>query len=214
MSAAPKHGKPARTGCSVITSGRQTGTSGGYLQAAGRAVHDQRVVGDRRRAAVHDEAAALGRPHVPEAYDVLDRPQQVDLPRPDRRRAAIVGVRVRSMRSITPASSIRRNMSSSDEARAADSQTSAGHAEEDGRVGLDHGPVEHPRLARAHPADRPGSTPRWSSHTIASVAVLPDPTTTYWLGRVLEPRRSLTGTTRAPSTAKGGGTSAGMVGAR
>ena len=49
----------------------------------------------------------------------------------------------------------------------------------------------------------------------ASVAVLPEPTTTYWLGASSSRARSLTGITRAPSaTSNGGGVSAGMSGAR
>ena len=49
----------------------------------------------------------------------------------------------------------------------------------------------------------------------ASVAVLPDPTTTYWLGASSSRARSLTGSTRASSaTPNGGGFSAGMLGAR
>ena len=49
----------------------------------------------------------------------------------------------------------------------------------------------------------------------ASVAVLPDPTTTYWLGASSSRARSLTGTTRASrETPNGGGLSAGMLGAR
>ena len=61
----------------------------------------------------------------------------------------------------------------------------------------------------------PGSTPRASSQMQASVAVLPEPTTTYWLGASSRCTRSLTGTTRAPSpTANFGGSSAGMSGAR
>ena len=49
VTAAPKHGNPARTGCSVIASGAQIGTSGRHLQAVGRAVHDEGVVGDGDR---------------------------------------------------------------------------------------------------------------------------------------------------------------------
>ena len=60
-----------------------------------------------------------------------------------------------------------------------------------------------------------GSTPRESSQMQASVAVLPDPTTTYWLGASSSRARSLTGSTRASSaTPNGGGFSAGMLGAR
>ena len=60
-----------------------------------------------------------------------------------------------------------------------------------------------------------GSTPRCSSQTQASVAVLPEPTTTYWLGASSQLTRSLTGITCAPSvTANLGGVSAGMSGAR
>ena len=59
-----------------------------------------------------------------------------------------------------------------------------------------------------------GSTPRASSQTHASVAVLPDPTITYCRGGSDTRASSLTGITRAPSTANGGGVSAGMEGAR
>ena len=59
-----------------------------------------------------------------------------------------------------------------------------------------------------------GSTPRSSSHTQASVAVLPEPTTTYWLGASSAGAAALAVTTRASSaTAKGGGDTAG-IGAR
>ena len=60
-----------------------------------------------------------------------------------------------------------------------------------------------------------GSTPRASSQIQASVAVLPEPTTTYWLGASPVCTRSLTGITRAPSaTSNFGGVSAGMSGER
>ena len=60
-----------------------------------------------------------------------------------------------------------------------------------------------------------GSTPRASSQMHASVAVLPEPTTTYWLGASSSWTRSLTGMTRVPSaTPNFGGVSAGMSGAR
>ena len=61
----------------------------------------------------------------------------------------------------------------------------------------------------------PGSTPRPSSQTQASVAVLPEPTTTYWLVVPSHAGRSLTGMTCTPSaTPNFGGVSAGMSGAR
>ena len=61
-----------------------------------------------------------------------------------------------------------------------------------------------------------GSTPLPSSQTQASVAVLPDPTTTYWLGASPSLTRSLTGIdVRRPSaTANGGGVVAGISGER
>ena len=60
-----------------------------------------------------------------------------------------------------------------------------------------------------------GSVPRASSQTIASVAVLPEPTTTYWLGASSSRTRSLTGTTRAPPADRERRRhSAGMSGAR
>jgi hypothetical protein len=60
-----------------------------------------------------------------------------------------------------------------------------------------------------------GSTPRPSSQTHASVAVLPEPTTTYWLGARSWWTSSLTGITRASSpTPNLGGSSAGISGER
>ena len=60
-----------------------------------------------------------------------------------------------------------------------------------------------------------GSTPRLSSQTMVSVAVLPEPATTYWLGASSRLTTSLTGTTCASSaTANGAGLSAGMSGER
>ena len=59
-----------------------------------------------------------------------------------------------------------------------------------------------------------GSTPCPSNQMIESVAVFPDPTTTYWLGDSSVPTRSLGGTTRTSSaTPKAGGVSAGISGA-
>ena len=49
----------------------------------------------------------------------------------------------------------------------------------------------------------------------ASVAVLPEPTTTYWLGASSSRASSLTGSTVASSaTTNGAGASAGMLGDR
>src|SRR3954465_2851133 len=60
-----------------------------------------------------------------------------------------------------------------------------------------------------------GSTPRSNNQTQASVAVLPEPTRTYWLVVHSHGGGSLTGVTRAPSaTSNFGGVSDGMSGAR
>ena len=59
-----------------------------------------------------------------------------------------------------------------------------------------------------------GSTPRSSNQMMESVAVLPAPTITYWLGDTSSCTRSLGGITRTSSaTPKAGGVSAGMSGA-
>ena len=60
-----------------------------------------------------------------------------------------------------------------------------------------------------------GSTPLCSSHTHASVAVLPEPTITNSPGALSSLGRSLTGIARTPSaTANGGAVVAGISGAR
>ncbi len=60
-----------------------------------------------------------------------------------------------------------------------------------------------------------GSTPFASSHTQASVAVLPEPTMTNSRGAVCSFGRSLTGSARTPSaTPNGGAVVAGISGAR
>lgn len=62
---------------------------------------------------------------------------------------------------------------------------------------------------------RSGAVPRPSSHTTVSVAVFPDPTTTYRRGSSSSPGRAEAGRTRAPgSTANGGGVVAGIRGER
>ena len=60
------------------------------------------------------------------------------------------------------------------------------HAEVDGRIRLDRAPGSASTGRGAAPSrSRPGPRPRASSQMHASVAVLPDPTTTYWLGASL-----------------------------
>ena len=62
---------------------------------------------------------------------------------------------------------------------------------------------------------RSGGTPLSRSHTIPSVAVLPEPTITYWRGALVNRASSLTATTSTSSaTANGGGVVAGIVGDR
>ena len=62
---------------------------------------------------------------------------------------------------------------------------------------------------------RSGATPLRTNHTMASVAVLPDPTTTYALGASTTSAIAPTGTAEAPSaTPKGGRVVAGTLGAR
>ena len=119
------------------------------------------------------------------------------------------------MRSITPASSMRRNASSSEDDVATLCMMSAASPKKIAGSGCTRARLSiHGSRGRTQQIAS-GSTPRPRSQTIASVAVLPDPTMTYWLGASSSRARSLTATTRAPSdTAKGGGTSAGMDGAR
>ena len=50
------------------------------------------------------------------------------------------------------------------------------------RIGLHDGTVEHPGIRGRTHTMRSGSTPFANSHTIASVAVLPEPTITYVVG--------------------------------
>ncbi len=69
---------------------------------------------------------------------------------------AMVGVTERSMRSMMPASSSRRNRSSSDAAAPADLHHVGDHAEVDDGIRLDHCPVQHPWIAWPHPADGVG----------------------------------------------------------
>lgn len=62
---------------------------------------------------------------------------------------------------------------------------------------------------------RAGSTPLRNSQTMASVAVLPEPTITYWLAASATEASSLIVTTRPSSaTPNGGGDIAGIDGAR
>ena len=85
-----------------------------------------------------------------------------------------------------PASSSRRNSSSSDAAAPAASHHVGDHAEVDDGVRLDQRPGSASTGSRGRTQQiASGSTPRPSSQTQASVAVLPEPTTTYWLGCLL-----------------------------
>ena len=107
---------------------------------------------------------------------------------------AIVGSTPRSMRSMTPRSSSRRNSSSSDADAAADSMTSAAMPRKIAGSGWTSARLSiHGSRGRTQQIAS-GSTPRPSSQTHASVAVLPDPTTTYCPGASSSRARSLTGT--------------------
>ena len=127
----------------------------------------------------------------------------------------MVGVTVGSMRSITPASSSRRNSSSSDDEAAASSNVVAGTPRKTSGSGWISARLSiHGSRGRTQQIAS-GSTPWPSSHTQASVAVLPEPTTTYWLGASSSRITSLTVTARASSaTENGAEDSAGMLGAR
>ncbi len=94
----------------------------------------------------------------------------------------MVGSTVRSIRSITPAASSRRKRSGSDAATTAASKmsptmpvNSAGSGCTTARLSI-HGSRGRTQQMRS------GSTPLPSSQMQASVAVLPEPTTTYWDG--------------------------------
>ena len=91
---------------------------------------------------------------------------------------AIVGTTSRSIRSITPAASRRRNRSSSDSASAAAAMVSAASPSATTGSGWTTARLSiHGSRGRTHTM-RSGSTPFASSHTIPSVAVLPEPTIT------------------------------------
>ena len=101
---------------------------------------------------------------------------------------AIVGMTVRSMRSMMPASSSRRNRSSSEVAAAAACIVSATMPRKTAGSGWTTARfIIHGSRGRTQQIAS-GSTPRASSQMQASVAVLPDPTMTYWLGASLQPR--------------------------
>ena len=118
---------------------------------------------------------------------------------------AIVGMTVRSMRSMMPASSSRRNRSSSEVASAAACIVSAAMPRKIAGSGWTTARlIIHGSRGRTQQIAS-GSTPRASSQMQASVAVLPDPTTTYWLGASSSRARSLTGSTRASSPTPNGG---------
>ncbi len=128
---------------------------------------------------------------------------------------AIVGSTDRSMRSRTPASSSRRNRSSRVVASAAACIVLATRPRNTGGSGWTRARLSiHGSRGRTQQI-APGSTPWASSQTHASVAVFPDPTTTYWPAGSVTRVRAFTGITRAPlATSNGGGVWAGMSGAR
>ncbi len=127
---------------------------------------------------------------------------------------AMVGKTEWSSRNRTPASSIRRNMSSNEAASPAACITSAtmpkmmaGSGWISARFSI-HGSRGRTQQIAS------GSTPRASNQMIESVAVLPEPTITYSLAVSSVRTRSLGGITRTSSaTPKLGGDSEGMSGA-
>ncbi len=215
ISAAARHGKPARTGWIVIALSPQIGISGGYCSPA---------------AAQWTTTASLWIAASPSSNSM--RPRSIARMCPSRTTRsmlrnrssshwasvgvfAIVGVKERSMRSITPAASRRRNRSSGHEATDAASMMSA--AIPVNTVGLGWTTARlsiHGSRGRTQQID-PGSTPRPSSHTQVSVAVFPDPTITNSSGAVAIRGNSWTGSTRTPSaTPNGGAVVAGISGPR
>ena len=127
----------------------------------------------------------------------------------------MVGVTDRSMRSITPASSRRENMSSGDAAETAACMVSAAIPMKTAGSGWTTARLSiHGSRGRTQQIAF-GSTPLSSSQMHASVAVFPEPAITYCEGAPPSFTRSLTATTCTPSaTPNGGGVSAGISGER
>ena len=119
----------------------------------------------------------------------------------------------RSMRSVTPLSSSRRNISPTEHAPAVASMTSAARVVATAGSGWTTARSSiHGSRGRIQTISS-GSTPLSISEMQASVAVLPEPTTTYWLGASARWTRSLTVTTVASSsTSNGAGEVAGISG--
>ena len=190
------------------------GTSGGCLRPGRRAVHDHRVLSHLDRSARSSVSRPGSTPvDVPEAHHVLDGAQLLELPQAERRAPSPSSAGTDgSMRSMTPASSSPRNSSAVDDdavppppSRSATMpRKTAGSGWRTARLNI------HGSRGRTQ-AMASGSTPRASNQMQASVAVLPEPTTTYWLGALVQARPGRCGgTTRAPApTPKGGGSASG-----
>ena len=119
-------------------------------------MHHERVVGDRDGALVEREAPRLDESDVPEPHHVLDGAQHVQLPDCE-------GGRLRHGRGHRPVDAHHDpGVLEPDEEivqrRGCDRSLHrvGGHAQEHRGIGLDHGTVEHPGIARPHPADRVG----------------------------------------------------------
>ncbi len=127
----------------------------------------------------------------------------------------MVGTTVGSIRSIEPVSSRRTNTSSREVASAAASmvwaarpKATAGSGWTKARFSI-HGSRGRIQMIRSE------ATPLRTSHTMASVAVLPEPTITWALGASTRSASAPTGSTEAsPATPNGGGVVAGTAGAR
>ena len=128
---------------------------------------------------------------------------------------AIVGVTDRSIRSITPASSSKKNTWSGDVAAAAASMMSAAVLRNTAGSGWTTALLSiHGSRGRTQQI-APGSTPLSSSQMHASVAVFPEPAITYCEGVSPSLTSSLTATTRTPSAMpNGAGVVAGISGER
>ena len=141
-------------------------------------MHDERARRQRDRPAVEDDLAAGHVLDVSEANDVLDGAEQIELPRAERGGLGHRGDDVR----VDP-----QHHAGGFEAQEEVVERLGlggrrhgvrGQPERHRGVGLDDGAVEHPRVTRRTHMMRSGGTPFASSHTIPSVAVLPEPTIT------------------------------------
>ena len=153
--AAPKQGKPDRIGCSVIASGRHTGTRGGYFRPSRRSAR-RRVLRDRHRPSAK-ATVPVRRPDVPTPDDVVDRP----------------GCSAPRSRGWGPwPSSAYRPIDAQHDAGVLQPEEQVVQRRacwrpawcrrpcpEDRRIRLDHPAVHHPRLPRPHPADGVGIDP-------------------------------------------------------